>query len=151
MFDPVRQHLDSVRRNRELADQARRQREAAWQYQERQRRHREQEEQARRLREQQDRFRRSREQARRDQERHPTAPGYDYYPERTRRPGVSAFRRLIRIVVCFVLIAVLGGVANSVVDHSVSTLAGFAAAIVALVLAYNFIRMVFRILANLLG
>jgi hypothetical protein len=72
-------------------------------------------------------------------------PDYGRDPGEARRPGVSAFRRLVRVVVCLFLIAVLGGMANP------TNPAGPAAAIVALVLVYNFIRMVLRILGNILS
>jgi hypothetical protein len=93
--------------------------------------------------------------------RQPDPPADDLW--RPVRRGVSALRRLVRAAVCFFILCVLRAVANHLANAArwgrlspqdatgLYTLISAAAAVVAVVLIYNLVRMIFRILANLLS
>jgi hypothetical protein len=90
--------------------------------------------------------------------------GYeDYRPSYGRRPGKSAWARLKRVIACVFGIVGLSVASAAVLDAArwgrlaqqdalaVSGMLGLAAAVLAVLAVYHFIRMIFRILANLMG
>jgi hypothetical protein len=155
MYDPSKQHLQHVQ------DNAKRLREAAQRNAERARQAAE------------DNRRRAADARRRqlqlEKERAQQAyahPGYEpddfgEAPERGYRRGVPAWRRLLRTAVCGALMLVLMVVSDASIAaanqgradpqsaQAVAQIANVAILVLAVVGFYNFIRMVFRILANL--